>query len=347
MSQRTFATNHAVSEGIYPTKLSALEKPAPHHRSLVARLSFRLSQSDLNYNHEDGPRALVPDPSDLQEKQEERRNLLRRMARQRDADSRTEEMSITHTRQTMFPDKGDENEEADDDPSEGEDEYGYVPPIVSFYAQAMDGEESAITDACTWAESSMVSIGSRCTTGGTAARDSNILPLEVHAEEDNVSCLHDYSGSFRLPKHRSSVGYGNSITQQASSKSILGGSYLFGGSDPKMDKGVNDDDDGNDDNVPSVSLFHVSAVRTEASYPMMMSLSAKNVTILELSDGSLYLDEPGKPKAQDDDEAGDTMDEDFYLAEIVKALEAQNRKTKQVMRRKAKSKPSAQYLVEL
>jgi hypothetical protein len=367
ISQRSFATNHAVSEGIYPQKAGALAHgTSPCRRSLVARLSFRLSQSDLN--HDEGPRAIRngPDPSNLQEKQEERRNLLSRMARQRDADARTVELSITHTREETFVDAdgGNDDDDADEDASaHEEDDYGYVPPMISFYATGdsnTDGEdnESAITDACTWAEMSVASMGSRC----AAAGDIKVLPSEIqNTDDDNVSCLVDGSGSFRLAKPPTSRHhFGNSI----SGKSMLDSSFvLLDGDDaaeaivlPGVDKCDGDEE-------PSVSLFHVSPTSRD-SFPKMMALRAKTLTNLEHSDGSLYHDDDpdpdGKPKAKDvvagdeEDEVfdaipGDTMDENFYLAEIVKALEEQNRKTRQAHRkaqRAKKSKPSDQYLME-
>jgi hypothetical protein len=394
ISQRSFATNNAVSEGIYPQKAGALAagtSPCRRRGSAVARLSFRLSQSDLNHNAIRN----VPDPSNLQEKQEERRNLLSRMARQRDADSRTAELSITHTRQDTFMDvDDDEDENADDNASAQEDDYGYVPPMISFYAGGTgnsDGdEESAITDACTWAEMSSASIGSRC--GGGGAGDIKVLPSEIqNADEDNVSCLYDGSGSFRLPKAPSSgPRFGNSVTRQASAMSMLDSSIgLLGvdeAADPKLlPPGVDQVDDDDDQEPPSLSLFHVSPTR-HSSYPRMMSLRPKTVMTMDNSDGSLYHDDDdlGKPKAktpqeagnpydEDDDEdakpranevvttddynddhdagggviPGDTMDENFYLAEIVKALEEQSRKTKLAHRKAKKSKPSTSYMLEL
>jgi hypothetical protein len=345
---------------------------------MVARLSFRLSQSDLN--NDERPLAIrnVPDPSNLQEKQEERRNLLSRMARQRDADSRTAELSITHTRQETFVDEDDEAEDekagddyVDDHASVQEDDYGYVPPMISFCVNGgnTDGdEESAITDACTWTDMSTGSIGSRC-----AAGDVKVLPSEIQnaADEDNVSCLYDGSGSFRLAKPPSSGHrFRNSITRSASGKSILDSSFVLLTGDDTADSNVwpgadMDKGDKGGPDPPSVSLFHESPSR-RGSYPKMKSLLSKTIKNMEFSDGSLYLDDdPGNPKANAQQKftdgnpvvgveevviPGDTMDDNFYLAEIVKALEEQNRKTKLLYRKAQnakKAKQSDSYLLEL
>jgi hypothetical protein len=364
---------------------------SPSRRRLVARLSFRLSQTDLN--HDEGLLAIRngTNPSNLQQKQEERRNLLSRMARQRDADARTVEMSITHTREETFVDvDGANDENADENESvHEEDDYGYVPPMISFYATGgnTDGEdESAITDACTWAEMSVASMGSRCASAG----DLKMLPSEIqNADEDNVSCLVDGSGSFRLAKTPTSRHhFGNS----SSGKSMLDSSFVLQDGDDSTEPEaivLPGEDKCDADEEPSVSLFHVSPTR-RTSYPKMMSLRAKTLTNLEHSDGSLYHDDDingkpkaktqrelsngslyhdagddtypdGKPKAKevvagDDDEEedkneyaampGDTMDENFYLAEIVKALEEQNRKIKQAHRKAQRTKKSGQYLLE-
>jgi hypothetical protein len=327
----------------------------------------------------------------LQEKQEERRNLLSRMARQRDADARTVEMSITHTREGTFVDVDGANDENGDENASvhEEDDYVYVPPMISFYATGdnTDGEdESAITDACTWAEMSVASMGSRCASAG----DIKVLPSEIqNADEDNVSCLVDGSGSFRLAKTPTSRHhFGNS----SSGKSMLDSSFVLQDDDDTTEPEaivLPGEDKHDADEEPSVSLFHVSPTR-RTSYPKMMALRAKTLTNLEHSDGSLYHDDDpngilkaktqlelsngslyhdagddtnpdGKPKAKqvvagDDDEEednneyaampGDTMDENFYLAEIVKALEEQNRKIKQAHRKAQRSKKSAQYLLE-
>lgn len=277
----------------------------------------------------------VPDPTNLQEKQEERRNLLSRMARQRDADSRTAEMSITHTRQMSFGDEEEDEQELNEPcVDDREDDLRYVPETVTFCPDAND-EESEITDACTWASGA-----SLC----SPTQDLTLPPREIQAEHDTVSCLADLSGSFRLSNQI------DRMTSSASGKSLLDNSFLL---DDDHDSRANDDDA--DDKEISVSLFQVSPTRRE--YPKMQSLRAKTVINMENSDGSLYLDDPtgtaqpAKAQLKDDMEdeviPGDTMDENFYLAEIIKALEEQNRKTKQILKRKARSKPSEKYLVEL